>query len=100
MSGVNPARLNSAKSSTQALRLRHHLSAAGVLMAQLVGLSPNFDQVLENGIIAVPLHKVGATHKGAVLGGPSVIVPQIEVFELDRVFERVRRDQIVGIKFG
>ena len=44
---------------------------------------------------AVPLHEVGPAHEGAVLGGPAEVVPEVEVDELDRLVERVGRQQLL-----
>ena len=46
-------------------------------------------------IVAVPLDEVGAAHEGAVLRGPAVVVPQIEIDEIDRLRERRSRQQAV-----
>ena len=44
-------------------------------------------------VVAVPLHEVGAAHEGAVLRGPAEVVPEVELGELDRLVERLGRQQ-------
>ena len=54
---------------------------------QLLGLRFEFDGVLEDRVIAVPLREILSAHEGTVLGRAAVVVPQIEVEEVDRVRE-------------
>src|SRR3954468_246840 len=46
-----------------------------------------FDCLLQHGIVPVPLHEIGASHKGPVFAGPSVVMPQVEVHEIDGMGE-------------
>jgi hypothetical protein len=46
-----------------------------------------FDGLRQQLVIAMPLYKVGATHKGTVLRCSAIVVPQIEVSEIDWVGE-------------
>ena len=45
----------------------------------------------EDRVVAVPLHEVRPAHERAVLGGAAVVVPEVEIGELDRLAERLRR---------
>jgi hypothetical protein len=57
--------------------------------------SPASPPSREHRIVAVPLDEVGAAHEGAVLRRPAVVMPQIEVDEVDRLRERRRRQHAV-----
>src|ERR1043166_2745599 len=76
ISGATPARLKSANNSTHTAGLRYHLMAG--CMFQLLCFPVNFDEVLKNGIIAVPLNEIAPAHEGSVLGSATVIVPRSE----------------------
>ena len=43
----------------------------------------------------MPLHEVGAPHERAVLAGASVVVPEIEIDEIDRLRERKTGERLV-----
>ena len=64
-----------------------------MLPPQFVGIVLQLDGLLQQSIVAVPLHKIGAAHEGAVLAGAAVVVPQIEVGEVDGVRERRAGEQ-------
>ena len=54
--------------------------------------------MLEDGIVAVPLHVVGPAHERGVLGGASVVMPQVEIGELDFLAERIGGDEALGFQ--
>ena len=62
-----------------------------MLPPQFVGLVLQFDGFAEQLVVAVPLDKVGAAHEGAVLAGTAVVVPEIEVGEVDGLGEGLDR---------
>src|SRR5262249_4912312 len=95
ISGANPARLNNANSSTHIRGLRYHLRAGSMLFAYFFSRTANFDQMLQDGIIAVPLDKIRATHKSPVFGCATEVMPQVEVFELNGLVERSRGQEAV-----
>jgi hypothetical protein len=47
----------------------------------------NFNGVLEHGVVAVPLNEVGPAHERPVLGRAAVVVPEVEVEEIDRMLK-------------
>ena len=55
--------------------------------SHLVGHALDFGRMLEHWIVAVPLNEVGASHERPVLGCSAVIVPKVEVGEIDRFLE-------------
>ena len=59
-----------------------------MLFAYFFSRTANFDQMLQDGIIAVPLDKIRATHKSPVFGCATEVMPQVEVFELNGLIER------------
>jgi hypothetical protein len=51
-------------------------------------LRVGFRRSLRATVVAVPLDKVGAAHKRATFADASVVVPQVEVGEIDGMGER------------
>src|SRR5215471_5608140 len=45
------------------------------------------DRVLEDRVVAVPLHEIGTPHERAMLRRAPVVMPEVEVMEVDRVLE-------------
>ena len=90
-----PARLNKRKqfdphpAGCDTTECSRDSTAGCMLLSQFLRLAPDFDQVLQDGIIAVPLHKIRAAHEGAVFGGAPVVVPEVEIVELDRLLKGV-----------
>src|SRR5215469_3916194 len=96
MSNVRKATFRIAKSSIQIWGRPHQRSLSlAMLPPKLGGHGLELDCFLQHGIVAMPLHKVGASHKGAVLAGASVVVPEIEINEIDRVRERRAAERAV-----
>ena len=93
MSGASPPRLNSTNSSTHVRGRRSQLFS--IVLAELGGLFLELDHVLEDRVVAVPLHIVGPAHERGVLRGAAVIMPEVEIGELDRLAERISRKQPV-----
>src|SRR5215469_928764 len=60
---------------------------AGMLPPQCCRFALELDGLLEYRVVAMPLHEIGSAHKGSVLRRAPVIVPKIEVEEVDRVGE-------------
>src|SRR5262245_41680814 len=88
MSRLRNARFTITNSSSHTAGSRYHLLGLGMDPPQLLGLRLEFGGVLEDWVVAVPLGEVLAAHEGPVLGGAPVIVPEVEVEEIDRVRER------------
>src|SRR5262245_28672284 len=83
------------------LRERPGASASGSFRvrasrAELRRLLVDLDAEPRQLVVAVPLHEVGAAHEGAVLGGAAEVVPEVELGELDRLVEGLRREQALG----
>src|SRR5437868_5910964 len=95
MSGASAARLTKANSSSSRRWSRYHLLLA-MRPPQLVGHGLQFDGVLQDRVVAVPLHEVGPAHESAVLGRPAVVVPQVEVGEVDRLRERLAEQVVLA----
>ncbi len=70
----------------------HCASRRGLLVSamgppQLFGVVLQLDGLLQQAVVAVPLDEVGAAHEGCVLAGAAVVVPEVEVGEVDGVGE-------------
>src|SRR5579859_1591452 len=59
-----------------------------MLSLEFGGQGAEFNRFLEHRIVAVPLDEVGTAHERAVLAGAAVIVPKIEIDEVNRLRER------------
>src|SRR5215510_7642898 len=103
MSNARKARLISTNASTQRLgslaqhwpsalfrarliRSRSCLSTA-MAFAQFFSARFQFHRPGHDRVVAVPLNKISPTHEGAVFRGASVIVPEIEIDEVDWIRE-------------
>src|SRR6185503_5572000 len=60
---------------------------APMLPPQLVGIMLQLSLLQQQFVVAVPLDEIGATHEGAMFAGAPVIVPQVEVGEIDGMGE-------------
>src|SRR5438105_14255879 len=87
MSGPRNVRLASTNSSSHTRQSLYQLFLATMLSPQLVGHRRNLLAVFQQRIVAMPLHEVGAAHEGAMIGGAALIVPQVEVNEVNRLLE-------------
>src|SRR6187397_51147 len=107
MSSARNAMLTSTNASTQRHGSSHQrlssrrraeaaLFAAGIFVApQLLGDGLDFDGVFEQRVVAVPLREIGAPHERTVLGRPSVVMPEVKIFEIERRLKRLIADQSV-----
>src|SRR4051794_13948278 len=90
MSRLRKARLTSTKASRITAGVNH--PGRELLLAMgpphFLGHRLDLDGVLQHGVVAVPLGEVLAAHERPVLGGPPVVVPQVEVIEVDGLLER------------
>src|SRR5690349_15671219 len=64
---------------------RNRLTVAAMLTFQLRCHAPQFHHLGDHRVIAMPLHEVGPAHECAVLGSAPVVMPEIEVHEVDRM---------------
>jgi hypothetical protein len=71
-----------------------------MLPPEFGGHALQLDSLLEHGVVAVPLDEVGAAHEGAMLRGAAVVVPQIEVEEVDGIRERRAGERAIGAQRG
>src|SRR5579885_2694232 len=92
MSTLRKARFTSTKPSTHSRGSRNQLLLA-MPPPQLGGLGLDLDGMLQHGVVAVPLHEVRSAHEGPMLGGAAVVVPQVEVGEVDGLRERLLAEQ-------
>src|SRR4051794_157916 len=74
---------NSSTSNCRSLRVFLTAMAA----AKLVGLCAKLDPLREHRIITVPLHEIGSAHESAVFRCSPVIVPEVEIDEVDGLRE-------------
>src|SRR5271166_1517361 len=65
------------------------------ILPQIGGRFLELGQLGDDFVVAVPLDKVGPTHVRAVLGGAAAVMPEVEVQVLDRLVERLLRQQLV-----
>src|SRR3954466_12824774 len=98
MSRARKLKLTTTNASSHRRGSRYHLFGFGMGPPQLLGLCLEFNRVLEDRVVPVPLREVLPAHEGAVLGGAPVIVPEVEVEEIDRVGELGAADDLVGAK--
>src|SRR5262249_1752341 len=52
----------------------------------------DLDRVLQQGIGTVPLSEILAAHESAMLDGPAIVMPKIEILEINRLRERLTGD--------
>jgi len=76
-----------------------------VLSAKALRQGLQLDRLSEHGIVAVPLDEIGAAHEGTMFGSSSIIVPEIEIEEIDpagkgRAFQKAVRAQTVDNSFS
>src|SRR5665213_4060661 len=88
MSAISPAKLNRTNTSTHSWgsdRQPGHGPASRFAMdaAELVGLRAELDGLREHRVGAVPLHEIGAAHERTVFRRAAVVVPEIEIDEID-----------------
>src|SRR5262245_35190138 len=98
MSRLRKPRLTMTNASSHRNGSRYHLFGLGMDPPQLLGLRLELNGVLEHRVVPMPLREILSAHEGAVLGGASVIVPEIEVEEIDRMREGGPRYHLVGAK--
>src|SRR5215475_12964842 len=96
MSSVRNVRFTITNSSSHTAGSRYHLFGPGMGPPQLLGLRLEFNGVVQNRVIAVPLGEVLSAHESPMFGGAPVIMPQIEVEKIDRVRERRTGNHLVG----
>src|ERR1019366_2161431 len=87
MSRLRKAMFTRTNASSHRRGSAYHLLFLSIIPPHLLGRAANLHDVFHHGVVAVPLDKVGATHECAMLGGPSIVVPQVKVSEVDRVLE-------------
>src|SRR5689334_19510111 len=119
MSKVRKARFAATNSSTQRSGFAHHeLAGHGRAMncapclvrtplgrlgsrawlAFLVNLSGRLlqlGQLRDQLVVPVPLNEIGPAHVGAVLGRPAAVMPEVEIKVLDRLIERLGREELM-----
>src|ERR1043166_1988870 len=88
MSKVRKPILTSANASTQACGSAHQRSfASAMLSPQFLRHRLHLHHALQHGIVSVPLNEIGASHERAMLAGAPVVVPEVEVNEVDGLRE-------------
>src|SRR5215469_4256367 len=88
MSRVRKPMFKIANTSTQICGLSHQRSLTfAMLSPELGGHRLKLDGLLQHGIVSVPLHEIGASHERPMFASSSVVVPQIEVHEINRLRE-------------
>src|SRR6185369_10043927 len=84
MSKVRNPTFTSANNSTHICGSSHQRLAAVSMSApqgRRIGLQ--LHHLLQHRIVAVPLHEVSSAHESAMLAGASIVMPEIEVHEID-----------------
>src|SRR5581483_274439 len=88
MSKVRNPTLRMTNISTQICGRAHQRSLSlAMLSPERGGHGLKFDGLLQHGIVPVPLHEVGASHERSLFAGAPVVMPEIEVNEIDRLRE-------------
>src|SRR5436305_1261990 len=93
--GSSVQRLTSGLLSRARLSLSRSVLSLPTARTHLLGQRPELDGLAQHRVVAVPLHEVRAAHERAVLGSPAVVVPEVEVDEVNRIRERVAGQQII-----
>src|SRR5262245_27844358 len=93
MSRTRPAKFAATNSSTSSW-------LPAMPASKLVGLRSELHRPREHRVVAVPLDEVGAAHERAVLRRAAVVVPEIEIDEVDRLAERRRRQRALFAQRG
>src|SRR5256885_3395756 len=89
MSKVKKPTLRMTNASTQICGRAHQRSFSLTMLSPEFGSHGfKFDRLLQHGIVSVPLHEIGTSHERAMFAGAAIIVPQIEVDEVDGLGER------------
>src|SRR6516162_7258079 len=96
MSRLRKPRFTMTKASSHRAGSRYHLFALGMVPPQFLGLRLEFNGVLEDRVVAVPLGEVLSAHERPVLGGAPIVMPEIEVDKIDRVRERRTGYHLLG----
>src|SRR5262245_40121140 len=97
MSKAKNATFTSTNSSSHTRRSHHRLFARAIFFTtQLLGQLLDLHSMFKQWIIAVPLREISAAHEGAVLRCASVVVPQVEVLEIERRLKRLLPKQAVA----
>src|ERR1035438_325175 len=68
-------------------RIHQRSLAAAMVSPEFGGHGLKLNSLLHHWIVAVPLHKVGSSHECTVLARASVVMPEIEVDEIDTIGE-------------
>src|SRR5271169_2269074 len=107
MSKVRNPTFTMTNASTRNQGCSHHeLLFSAMASPKFVGHRLQLYLLFQHGIVSVPLHEVGAAHEGSVFGGAAIVVPQIEIQEVDRLrewrtvqqaFVTQAIDQILGV---
>src|SRR4051812_13177837 len=88
MSNVKKPTLRMTNASTQICGRAHQRSFSLTMLSPEFGSHGfKFNRLLQHGIVSVPLHEIGASHERAMFAGATVVVPQIEVHEIDGLGE-------------
>src|SRR5690349_19171703 len=95
MSGIRPAMLSRMNNSSQRSWRRYQRRSLAMLPPHLGCHAAHLCRVLQQRVVAMPLHEVGAAHEGAVLGRAPVVMPQIEIREVNRRGEWLARQHAV-----
>src|SRR5215472_17541221 len=83
-----------AKISTQSVGSFHQRSFGPAMFSpELRSHRFHFNRLLQHRIISMPLDKIGSTHERAVFAAGPVIVPQIEIDEINRLRKRGASEQ-------
>src|SRR5579864_210693 len=88
MSKVRKPRFAVTNSSIHNGGLAHHLLLSTAMSSpQLRSHGLQFHGLLQHRVVAVPLHEIRTAHECAMFAGTPVIMPQIEIYKIDRLRE-------------
>src|ERR1700733_4089152 len=71
------------------------LSLSGTAPPQIGGHGFKVDLLSQHGVVAVPLHEVSTSHERSMLRGAAVVMPEVEIYEINRLGEGRRLNQTI-----
>src|SRR5947209_18174341 len=96
MSAARKPRFTRTNTSSQREWLRYQLALLAMCPPHLLGQGPDLHGVAQDRVVAVPLHEVGPTHERPVLGRPPIVVPPVDVGEVNGRLERPDAEDVAG----
>src|ERR1700674_3457220 len=95
MSPTRPAKFRTRNASTHHCWSASHSPRLAMQSSQFRGLCSELDGLGQHRVVPVPLHEISAAHEGSVFCRAAVVVPEVEVHEVDRLREWWRSEHAI-----